>query len=126
MPAASSPVTLQVEIPGQLPVGLLFVEVQQGALLSAEQPVVVLPSQGMAQEVEQLLSRCETDKHMAIWPSGMPNPMKGTEKPMRAALAAGCWASAGCCCCWDESRPCRPPTACTLSLLCLRVQDAGR
>lgn len=73
MPAASSRVALQVELLGQLPAGLLFVEVQEGALLSAEQPVLVLPSQSMAQEVEQLLSRCETHNHMAAWRSGMLN-----------------------------------------------------
>ena len=126
LPAASSPVSLQVEIPGQLPAGLLFVEVQEGALLSAEQPVLVLPSQSMAREVEQLLSRCVTHNHMAAWPPGNARPKKVTENAVGAAL-----------CCWllgqgtvlllllRESRPGRPPTACALRMLWLRVQDAG-
>ena len=120
---ANGPVTVQVEIPGQLPAGLLFAEVQEGALLSAEQPVLVLPSQGMAQEVEQLFRRCVTHNDMAVCSA---QPMGGTDNPLWAEL-----------CCWllgqgrvllllllRESRPCRNPTARTLSLLCLRLQDA--
>ena len=55
--------TLRVQLPGDALPGLAWLEVQRGALISASQPLLILPNSTMAQECIKALDQQQATAH---------------------------------------------------------------